>query len=75
MKDAANVDEKLRQMSSGFWITGPIQPVPEAAFDRARSEEAYLARYADVAQAVRENAFASSIQQFELFGKTEGRAA
>jgi hypothetical protein len=71
--DATNLDMKLRAMSCGFWIDRPIQNVPAEAFERARFEEAYLAKYPDVAQAVRENSFASGIQHYDLFGKAEGR--
>jgi hypothetical protein len=73
-RDAANLDEKLHPMSCGFWIDRPIQAVPKESFDRARFEESYLAKYPDVAQAVRDNAFASGIQHYDLLGKAEGRA-
>jgi hypothetical protein len=71
--DAANLNLTLRPMSCGFWIDRPIQDVPQEAFERSRFEEAYLAKYPDVAQAVRDNAFVSGRQHYDLFGKAEGR--
>jgi phytanoyl-CoA hydroxylase len=41
---------------------------------RVRFEKAYLNKYQDVAQAVREGSFASGIQHYEIFGKAEVRA-
>jgi ectoine hydroxylase-related dioxygenase (phytanoyl-CoA dioxygenase family) len=73
-KDAANLNDELRPMSCGFWIDRPIQAVPEESFNRGKFEEAYLAKYPDVAQAVKDKAFASGIQHYDLLGKAEGRA-
>jgi hypothetical protein len=60
-------------MACGFWIDRPIQDVPEEAFERARFESAYLAKYPDVANAVKENSFVSGTQHYQLFGQAEGR--
>jgi phytanoyl-CoA hydroxylase len=75
--DAKNLDLKLCPMSCGFWIDRPIQNVPSKALESARIheifEEAYLAKYPDVAQAVKEKSFVSGKQHYDLFGKAEGR--
>ncbi|MBN3801611.1 phytanoyl-CoA dioxygenase family protein [Paraburkholderia sp. Ac-20336] len=71
--DVTGLGMKQCPMSSGFWIDRPIQHVPEEAFKRASAEDAYLARYPDVARAVSEGHFASGLQHYELFGKAEGR--
>jgi ectoine hydroxylase-related dioxygenase (phytanoyl-CoA dioxygenase family) len=73
-RDATSLNLKLRAMSSGFWIDRPIQNVPPQAFEHSEFEEAYLAKYPDVAQAVRDKAFASGRQHYDLFGKAEGRS-
>ncbi|NML34287.1 phytanoyl-CoA dioxygenase family protein [Paraburkholderia antibiotica] len=73
-QDATKLEMTLRPVSCGFWIDRPIQQVPEEAFDRARFEEAYLAKYPDVAQAVKDNTFVSGTQHYQLFGKAEGRS-
>ncbi|MBN3851316.1 phytanoyl-CoA dioxygenase family protein [Paraburkholderia sp. Ac-20342] len=71
--DATGLGMKLCPMSSGFWIDRPIQDVPKEAFESAEFEEAYLAKYPDVAQAVKEKRFASGSQHYRIFGKAEGR--
>ncbi|HEX3378291.1 MAG TPA: phytanoyl-CoA dioxygenase family protein [Paraburkholderia sp.] len=71
--DARNLDMTLCPMACGFWIDRPIQDVPEEAFERARFESAYLAKYPDVANAVKENSFVSGTQHYQLFGQAEGR--
>jgi len=72
--DATTLGMTLESQSCAYWINRPIQAVPREAFDRAEFEKAYLEKYADVAQAVREGHFASGIQHYQLFGKAEGRA-
>ncbi|WP_051377409.1 phytanoyl-CoA dioxygenase family protein [Paraburkholderia dilworthii] len=71
--DAVDLDMRLQPLSCGFWIDRPILDVPKAAFERAEFERAYLAKYEDVAQAVRAGTFASGIQHYDLCGKAEGR--
>lgn len=71
--DATRAGLKLCPLSSGFWNDRPIQSVPEEAFERARFEAAYLAKYPDVARAVKQGSFVSGTQHYLLFGKAEGR--
>lgn len=71
--DARSLEMNLEPMSCAYWINRSIQTVPEEAFERAKFEQAYLEKYQDVAQAVREGAFASGLQHYETFGKAEGR--
>jgi hypothetical protein len=76
-EDATSLNFKVRPMSCGFWIDRPIQDVPAKARERSCVDEAferaYLAKYPDVAQAVKENSFVSGTQHYDLFGKAEGR--
>ncbi|APA85430.1 phytanoyl-CoA dioxygenase family protein [Paraburkholderia sprentiae WSM5005] len=72
--DARSLDCKLREANScGYWIDRPIQEVPEAAFNRAEFEKAYLAKYEDVANAVQAGQFASGTHHYEVCGRAEGR--
>jgi ectoine hydroxylase-related dioxygenase (phytanoyl-CoA dioxygenase family) len=72
--DARTLDSKLKTKSCGYWIDRPIQEVPESAFKRAEFEQAYLAKYPDVASAVATGQFVSGAHHYELCGRAEGRA-
>jgi phytanoyl-CoA hydroxylase len=80
--DAEDLDLALEPLSGAYWIKRPIHAVPAAALHaRARREpdflekfeKAYLEKYPDVAQAVREGLFTSAMHHYESFGKDEGR--
>ncbi|WP_434108777.1 phytanoyl-CoA dioxygenase family protein [Paraburkholderia caffeinilytica] len=71
--DALNLDMKLEPMLCSSWINRPIQAVPEETFARAQFEQAYLEKYPDVAEAVREGRFVSGIHHYDMYGKAEGR--
>ncbi|SMG28244.1 phytanoyl-CoA dioxygenase family protein [Paraburkholderia susongensis] len=73
LPDAQSLGYKLEAKSCGYWIDRPIQAVPEAAFQRAEFEKAYLAKYEDVANAVRAGQFASGTHHYEVCGRAEGR--
>jgi len=70
----ASVDFKLVPQAGGYWLDRPSQPLPpEIMVQMPFSEAAYLARYPDVAAAVKSGGFASGRAHFEHFGKAEGR--
>lgn len=64
----------LKPMNGAFWLNRPPAPVPASVSARLPfSEEAYLARYPDVAAAVIAGDWKSGRQHFEIFGQKEGR--
>jgi hypothetical protein len=64
----------LVPQAGAFWIDRPPQPLPrDTAMRLPFSEEAYLGRYPDVAEAVRNGGFADGKAHYERFGKQEGR--
>ncbi|MGH7997499.1 MAG: phytanoyl-CoA dioxygenase family protein [Opitutaceae bacterium] len=75
--DARLFGTELAPLNGGFWFKRLRHPVrmdpaefgPEFPFP----EETYLARYADVAEAVRTNACPSGRYHYETFGHREGR--
>ena len=72
--DARAGGDALASHAGGFWLDRPPQALPhEIARQLPFSEEAYLARYPDVAAAVKDGSFASGRMHFEIFGRGEGR--
>ncbi|MNT94099.1 hypothetical protein D3C72_2357160 [compost metagenome] len=61
-------------MNGAFWMKRPHLPLHEDVLRKLPfSENAYLARYEDVAAAVEAGAFDSGRDHYERFGKHEGR--
>lgn len=68
----------LEPLAGGYWIRRPPQALPLEAATRLQSrlefsEADYLARYPDVAAAVKAGAFQSGWMHYDLFGRKEGR--
>ncbi|MNN30644.1 Phytanoyl-CoA dioxygenase (PhyH) [compost metagenome] len=69
---ALNIDRV--SMNGAFWMKRPHLPLHEDVLRKLPfSENAYLARYEDVAAAVEAGAFDSGRDHYERFGKHEGR--
>ncbi|MES2999739.1 MAG: phytanoyl-CoA dioxygenase family protein [Pseudomonadota bacterium] len=64
----------LEHLNRAFWMNRPPHPLPAAVAQKLLfNEQAYLARYPDVADAVAAGGFKSGMQHYELFGMREGR--
>jgi hypothetical protein len=72
--DATLDGYELVPMSGGLWIDRPPQPLPvEVAARLPFSEKYYLARYPDVAAAVKSGVFADGREHYDRYGRREGR--
>lgn len=72
-RDALAHQYRLASHGKGLWVDRPPQPLPRAVERLRRMELQYLARYPDVAQAVRDGRFDLGRHHFEAFGEAEGR--
>jgi ectoine hydroxylase-related dioxygenase (phytanoyl-CoA dioxygenase family) len=72
--DCRNANWQIQSHRSAFWLDRPPQPLPpEAASKLPFSEDNYLRRYPDVAEAVKTGVFERGLDHFELHGREEGR--
>ncbi|HTJ64508.1 MAG TPA: phytanoyl-CoA dioxygenase family protein [Alphaproteobacteria bacterium] len=73
-EDARQSGCPLGEQSGALWIDRAPQPLPAEIAQRLPfSEQGYLARYPDVAAAIKNGDFTSGNHHYELFGKNEGR--
>ena len=64
----------LVPQAGAFWIDRPPPPVPHVvAVQLPFNEQAYLGRYPDVADAVKNGQFSSGKAHYDIYGKNEGR--
>ncbi|GAB3483162.1 phytanoyl-CoA dioxygenase family protein [Polaromonas eurypsychrophila] len=72
--DCRSRHETLMPQSGAFWLKRAPQKLPASEIVKMPFvEEVYLARYPDVAAAVKNGSFASGAVHFDMYGRSEGR--
>lgn len=77
LRDCKALRTTNRRLGHAYWMDRPhalvSPPEEDVEVDAPFDEASYLARYPDVASAVKSGQFESGLQHYELFGRREGR--